>query len=211
MPYNLTLKDRLLAKTGVLLLKLIYASCKKEFHYAPEALKALGERRNFIVAFWHDLQLMLPFLFLDFVRQFGPTKFSMLISAHRDGRLIAEAIKSFGLDSIAGSSSKNARSASKAMVEELLAGHMVGITPDGPKGPRHEAKDGIFKIAEIAQVEIIPVSLAASRCWRFRSWDKMLLPKPFSKIDFYVEKPILFSSANIKDQLQVRLSRASSL
>ena len=210
MRYNLTLKDRLLVTIGVGLLRLIYASCKKEFHYSPHAEKALKERKNYIVAFWHDLQLMLPFLYLDSARRFGGAKFSMLISAHRDGRLIAEAIKSFGLHSIAGSSSKNARAASKAMVSELLAGNMVGITPDGPKGPRHQAKDGIFKIAELAQTEIIPVSLSSSNCWRFGSWDKMLLPKPFSKIDFYVSGPISASAENLKEQVEAGLSKTSA-
>src|SRR5258707_7524210 len=101
----------------------------------PRRLRAEG--RGFILAFWHRRLLMIPMAW----QRLAPMH--MLISAHRDGRIIADAVTYFGVHSIAGSSRRGGTSALRAMLKQLEAGECVGITPDGPRGPAKQASGGV--------------------------------------------------------------------
>ena len=105
-----------------------------------------------------------------------------LIRQHGDGRLIASIIDRFGIHSVAGSSSRGAVEGAKKLVEKLVEGFDIAITPDGPRGPAQKLKRGVIKIAQISGATIFPVSVAARRAKCFKSWDRMMLPLPFSKI-----------------------------
>jgi hypothetical protein len=105
--------------------------------------------------------------------------FAMLISKHADGRLIAETVSHFGIDTIAGSSSKGGSDALRAIVRALKSGTSVGVTPDGPRGPRMRASTGVVQAARLARVPLVPVSVATSRRRMLGSWDRFLLAWPF--------------------------------
>ena len=143
-----------------------------------------------IFAFWHSRQLMMPWFYRRSLPNSCTRKLHMLISRHDDGRIIANAIRWIGIDSVAGSSSRGANRAALALVRQLEAGDHVAITPDGPKGPACKAKAGIIKIAQMTGAPIYPVAYSAERVWRFGSWDRMILPKPFSRAVWMVGKPI---------------------
>src|SRR5207248_10235886 len=102
----------------------------------------------------------------------------MLISAHRDGRIIADAVRYFGVKSIAGSTRRGGSAALRQMLKQLAAGDCVGITPDGPRGPAMQASLGIVNVARLARVPIVPVVYATSRRRVLRSWDRVHLAKP---------------------------------
>jgi len=119
-----------------------------------------------------------------------PKPLAVLISAHSDGRMIAAIIRFFRLHSVAGSSSRGGVRAMIQLIELLQQGISVGITPDGPRGPVYRAKEGVIKLAQVSGVPIYPVSYSASRTWSFRSWDKMILPKPFSRGVCLVGEPL---------------------
>ena len=87
----------------------------------------------------------------------------MLISAHRDGRIIADAVTYFGIQSIAGSTRRGGSAALRAMLKRLEAGDCVGITPDGPRGPAMVASSGIVNLARLAGAPIVPIVFATSR------------------------------------------------
>jgi len=114
----------------------------------------------------------------------------VLISAHKDGRIVARAMQHLGIHSVAGSSTRGGRRAANELIEHLKEGHHVSITPDGPRGPARNAKNGAVKIAKQAGVQIYPVAASAERCWRFRSWDRMILPKPFSRAVQIIGQPL---------------------
>jgi len=132
-------------------------------------------RKPFIACFWHGRLLMIP--------QAWPydAPMSILISRHRDGRLIAETIARLGIGTITGSSSKGGRAALRGMLRALEAGEYIGITPDGPRGPRMRVGAGVIRAASLARVPIVPVTYSASRRRVFRSWDRFILALPFSR------------------------------
>lgn len=140
--------------------------------------------KPFILAFWHGRLLMMPKVW----RPGQPIH--MLISAHRDGRIIAGAVRHFGIRSVAGSSSRGGLPALRAMVRSLRAGECVGITPDGPAGPVLRASEGIVQTARLAQVPVIPVSYATRRRAILGSWDRFHLAFPFSEGLFLWGEPI---------------------
>ena len=148
----------------------------------PLCLRADG--RSFILAFWHARLLMIPMAW----QRAAPMH--MLISAHRDGRLIADAVTYFGVSSIAGSTRRGGSGALRAMLKRLEAGDCVGITPDGPRGPAMQASTGIVNLARLAGVPIVPVVFATSRRRLLRSWDRFHLALPFGRGVFVWGEPI---------------------
>ncbi|MBD3666551.1 MAG: lysophospholipid acyltransferase family protein, partial [Kangiella sp.] len=99
----------------------------------------------------------------------------------RDGQIIARTVGHFGIKTVAGSSSKGGAQALRAMVKALKAGDCVGITPDGPRGPRMRATDGIVNLARLAGVPIIPATFGATRGRVLGSWDRFLVAWPFGR------------------------------
>lgn len=147
-----------------------------------EALFAQG--RTPLLCFWHGRMLiMAPAWPLD-------RKIHMLISAHRDGRLIARAIAHFGISTVVGSTSRGGAAGLRAMTSKLQAGEPVAITPDGPRGPRMRAQIGVASIAKLAAAPVLPVSFSTNRGVQLGSWDRMLLPLPFGRGVIVVGKPI---------------------
>ena len=148
----------------------------------PRRLRAEG--RPFILAFWHGRLQMIPMAW----QRLAPIH--MLISAHRDGRIIADAVAYFGVQSVAGSTRRGGSVALRTMVRALAAGDCVGITPDGPAGPAMVASTGIVNVARLAKVPIVPITFATSRRRVLRTWDRMHVALPFGRGIFIWGEPI---------------------
>lgn len=148
----------------------------------PHRLRRDG--RSFILAFWHGRLLMIPMAW----QRLAPMH--MLISAHRDGRIIADAVTYFGIDSIAGSTRRGGLAALRTMLKRLGDGECVGITPDGPRGPAMRASGGIVNVARLSQAPIVPIVFATSRRRVFDSWDRFNFPLPFGQGVFLWGEPI---------------------
>ena len=114
----------------------------------------------------------------------------MLISAHRDGRVIADTVSYFGIDTIAGSTRRGGSAALRAMLKRLKDGDCVAITPDGPRGPAMRASIGIVNAARLAQVPIVPITFATSRRLLLDTWDRFHLALPFGRGIFLWGEPI---------------------
>lgn len=140
--------------------------------------------RPFVVAFWHARLLLAP---LSWDRS---RSIHVLMSAHRDGRLAAGIVARFGIHSIAGSTSKGGAQGLRTLLKVLREGGCVGITPDGPRGPRMRAGDGIVSVARLSGAPIVPLALGTG--WRklLPSWDRFLLPFPFSRGSIVWGEPI---------------------
>ncbi|MEM8985445.1 MAG: lysophospholipid acyltransferase family protein [Pseudomonadota bacterium] len=152
-----------------------------------EAAEGYWDRKEpFVFAFWHGRILMSPFSW-DIKR----AGIKVMISQHRDGDLIANSVKPFGIGAIRGSSAKPGRkdkggaAALRAMVKEIKAGGCVGFTPDGPRGPAEEAGEGVVLLARLSGAPIIPFAYSTSRAKRARSWDRFFVALPFSR-GYYV-------------------------
>jgi lysophospholipid acyltransferase (LPLAT)-like uncharacterized protein len=172
--------------------RLAWATGRWSVHGAKEHLAKWDAGEPFIMAIWHGRILMMAKNWRRGAR------FYMLASQHRDGQLIARAIAPFGISYIYGSTSKPGKAKDKggmAAVREILrtlkGGGYIGITPDGPRGPRMRATDGVVTIARLSGVPIIPVAWSARRRWALNSWDRFLVPKLFTTGVFVWGEPIL--------------------
>lgn len=142
-----------------------------------EVVQYLKSDKPFIVSFWHGRLLMIPY-----AHDKGHRSIDMLISNHSDGRLIAKTIGHLGIGTIVGSTSRGGAKAARALTRRLRSEKgIVGITPDGPRGPRMRASNGVVALARLAQVPVFAVAFSANRAKRFESWDRFLLPYPFSR------------------------------
>lgn len=134
-----------------------------------------------IVAFWHGEMLPVWFAF----RALRPVA---LVSSSKDGSLLSRLLQDWGYGVVLGSSSKGGKEALEQLVHEASS-RVVLITPDGPRGPAHQAKPGAVVAAQRAGVPLILVRMRASRSRTFeRSWDKFQLPMLFASIDLYVDQ-----------------------
>jgi lysophospholipid acyltransferase (LPLAT)-like uncharacterized protein len=154
------------------------------------------EGRTCIVAFWHGRLLMMPLAW------HGLTSFHMLISAHRDGRIIAGAMTYFGIETIAGSTSRGGSSALRAILKRLKEGGCIGITPDGPRGPAMTVSIGIVNIARLAGVPIVPLTYATSRRRILATWDCFHLALPFGRGVYLFGEPIEITAGLDEDGLE---------
>lgn len=178
----------ILARVGYFYLWFIFKTTRWTYVGLEHPEHLIKENIPFIAAFWHGRLAMLPFLW----RWNKP--FYMLLSEHGDGRFIAKVISHHNIKSIYGSSTRGGAQAALACVKALKQGNCMGITPDGPKGPRHEASEGLVHIARLSGAPIVPASYALKRHRFLRTWDKFLVPLPFTQGIFVIGEPIYVDS-----------------
>ena len=159
--------------------------------------KPVGE--NYIGVLWHNRLLIFPLV----LRRFFPNRpGAALISASRDGDLLTDAIHRFGYEVIRGSSSRLGASAILQLAEVLGSGRDVVITPDGPRGPAYELGSGIVFLAQKSGAPVLPMNLEYSRCWRLRSWDRFIIPQPFSKVRVLISRPYRVKATNTQEEFE---------
>jgi hypothetical protein len=159
------------------------------------------EGRNVIMIFWHDQLLMMAKAY------HGPGA-RILVSASKDGELIARTMHRFGMGTVRGSSSRGGRAALREMVMQASEPVDLVITPDGPRGPRHEIKEGVAALARLTGRPVIPVAFAASAGHRFASWDRFLLPYPWARTVFRCGEAILWQAGEDAELFRRRLQAA---
>lgn len=183
------------------LIQLIHA-CMRIETLGEKPLHGLWEvHQHVILAFWHDQ------LFLMARGYRGPAA-SVLISASRDGEYIARTMGYFGIGSVRGSSTRGGRAAFREMLELAKAPLDLVITPDGPKGPRHEVKEGVVQLARLSGRPVVPMAFACSRGHRFSSWDRFLLPLPPGRGVFSFGAPLDYAEDDTMESFRQKLQRA---
>ncbi len=160
--------------------------------------------QNYIGTLWHNRLLIFPFVLRRF---FSNRRGAALISASRDGDLLADAIARFGFDVVRGSSSRLGASAILQLTNVLASGRDVVITPDGPRGPAYELGPGIIFLAQKSGAAVLPVNMEYSSCWRLKSWDRFVLPRPFARIRVIIGPPYRVRSANTVDDFEAERLR----
>lgn len=135
-----------------------------------------------VYAFWHR-NLMLCCL------QRAGDPIAVLISGSKDGELLAGPIEELGYIPIRGSSSRDGAQALKGMLR-MARERSVGLTPDGPRGPRGTIHPGVYQLALMAKIPIVGITCEANREWVFNSWDRFRFPKPFAKVRVKYSEPI---------------------
>ncbi len=159
---------------------------------------------NFIGALWHNRLLIFPFVLRRFfVHRHG----AALISASRDGELLADAIKRFGFDVVRGSSSRLGASAILQLEGVLASGRDVVITPDGPRGPAYELGPGIIFLAQKSGAAVVPINMEYSSCWRIKSWDRFIVPRPFARVRVIIGAAYRVRSTSTDDEFEAERLR----
>lgn len=157
-------------------IRLVYYTSRWE-HVGIDGRDALiAEGKPFVIVLWHNRIAMMPYAW-------QPKKYplTILASGHRDGQLVTRSMAHFRINSIAGSSRKGGAAATKSILKAMKAGSYIGITPDGPRGPRMRMKDGPVAIARLGRTRIAMVTYAVKHRIQLNSWDKFCLPLPFNK------------------------------
>lgn len=159
---------------------------------APPKTRALllaerkgGDVPGLLVAFWHEELALSPALWWWTEPRNPSMQLHVLISKNHDGRMIADVVSPWRIPAIHGSSdskgkSKGGAAALRRIRQVLRSGHVVAITPDGPRGPRRQVQQGVAALAAQMNVPVLPVGMMC-RCVRARSWDRMVLPLPFGR------------------------------
>ena len=162
-----------------LLMRFIWFSASKKFHF----ITAVGDEQHVCVC-WHNELLMSPQAYRK-IHKKQPA--SAIISSHFDGSLIASTLNILRIRPLRGSSSKGARQVLLQAFKSIKNGEEVLITPDGPRGPRHSMSDGAIGIALKSKLPIFVMNYKAQKYWQLGSWDGFVIPKPFTKVDFYLQ------------------------
>ena len=174
----------------------------------PHDVVSFVKNQPVIFAIWHNRLLMLPRVFDPTF----PTRQSFgLISASRDGDFIATFIERSGYGTIRGSSSRKGVLALRQLVDTLAAGHNVLLTPDGPRGPVYQASQGVVFLAQKSGAPIVPIHMEYTSCWRLKSWDRFVVPKPFATLRAIFGTPIRIPPLQGPEQFeaeQLRLQNA---
>lgn len=158
--------------------------------------KLRADDQRFIYAFWHQRQVF-------FTVSHRGDKMSVLISKSVDGEMISETIRlCCGVASVRGSTTRGASDAVRGLITALRSGLDLGITPDGPKGPKEEIKEGVLYLAQKLGVPILPITNASSnRLILRKTWDQFQIPMPFGRSVVVYGEPIFVGLA---DDLKVK-------
>jgi len=165
-----------IAKAAAGYLRFVAVTTRWEIEGGAE-LAAFGTGAPCIVAFWHETLPAMPVFWL---RAKSRKPAVVLASRHRDGQLIGMGVRQFGIGLAAGSTSRGGAAGLRALVAALRGGADIGLTPDGPRGPRRKAAPGVAMLAALSGAPILPCAAATRRALRFKSWDRMRFPLPFS-------------------------------
>lgn len=195
-------KIALIGHLGALLLSCLRRTLRLKIIANPALGQIWSADSPSVLVFWHNQQLMMPWIYLDQEKGHKKKPISALISQSKDGRFIAKAMDVLKIGSVAGSSSRGGKEALIQLVRLIKSGSHIAITPDGPKGPLHKVKIGALKASQLTGARILPACFAAEKVWRFGSWDKMILPKPFSKSVMLYGEPLLVPREASNEEIQ---------
>jgi Uncharacterized protein conserved in bacteria len=159
----------------------ITSSIKFENEKIPE--EYWKQNKPFILAFWHSQLMMISFAWKS------NKKINIIASGHSDGRFGAIVGKYFKLNNIP-TYDKNKKISLKNVFKLINNKNCIGITPDGPRGPKELVSEGIIKIAKKSKTPIISLGFWSSKNFKLSSWDSFLITKPFSKCSFVWNEPI---------------------
>ncbi len=197
--------DRILLNTApwfaARLIKVIYLLLKPETVGEERLNELRSEGRHVIIATWHDQLLLIS-------PRYAGDAAKVLISKSKDGELIARVVSYFGIEAVRGSSNRGGRAAFRELMELSSQPCTLGITPDGPTGPRHQLKEGVVQLARLSGRPIVPLAFACSHGHRFASWDRFLLPYPWGKAVYTIGEPLYYCDNEPIEHFQGRVQEA---
>jgi lysophospholipid acyltransferase (LPLAT)-like uncharacterized protein len=181
------------AATGVLgaYLAFVYRTTRWRIEGYQHVVQLAGTGSgSLILAFWHEALPVMSRLWVV-AREATPLRAAhVLVSRHRDGRLIGDIVGRFGVGMVYGSSSRGGAAGLRSLLRLLREpGQAIAITPDGPRGPRREAAPGVAQMAAVSGLPVLVAGGAFSLGFTLPSWDRMRVPLPFGRGVIVLEPP----------------------
>ena len=173
---------RIIIWLGYGIIRLIGPTLRVAVSYEDGTQKTLDER-PLIASFWHSCMIPATYIFRDM-------GIRVMSSDSYDGQYMGRIIHKFGFLAVKGSSSRNAVRALLGLRRALEEGWTVAFTLDGPRGPRHKVKPGPVALARSSGLAMTMFHAAVDKAWVLNSWDRLMIPKPFSRVLVYFGKLI---------------------
>ena len=197
-PRKWTLRQRivlgLIVWAGYWFIRLLCPTLRVSVSYEDGAQKTLDER-PLVASFWHECMIPATYLFRDM-------GIRVMSSFSYDGEYMGRIIRRFGFVAVKGSSSRNPIRALLGLRRALEGGWTVAFTLDGPRGPRRKVKPGPAGLARSSGLAMTTFHAAVEKAWVLKSWDRMMIPKPFSRVLVRVGKLILVPSETTDEDLE---------
>ncbi|MDV2495359.1 MAG: lysophospholipid acyltransferase family protein [bacterium] len=171
-----------LLPAGAVLIRLLGRTLRRTFINREIELE-LRREGSFILTGWHSRSLYFCYHYRD-------QTMSVMISGSDDGDIVAPVVEAMGVLAVRGSSSRGGAGAFRQVVRLLKEGWDTAIMPDGPRGPRCRVQPGVIEMARISGAPILPVTFAARHRVVFNSWDRFVLPLPFSRVVVIFDEPM---------------------
>lgn len=169
------------------IVRLVLLTCRIRVE-GSKAFVDFALKNKCILMLWHNRLAIAPYLLFKYT---DPLIFAAFVSKSRDGDLLAAVVHTYRRGKTIRVPHNGRHQALKEVIKRLNEDkEVVIITPDGPRGPRYQVKPGIIHAALEASSAIIPLSWNASRFWQLNTWDKLIIPKPFSLIHARFGDPI---------------------
>lgn len=190
VPHRLPWGKRLLASLVYGLIRFVSATSRYRYVGRPAVFEEEFPGQA-IYCVWHNrLALVLP-IYRDKVQKAHPERrMAAIVSASRDGAVVAHILDLFGVEPVRGSSSRRGPQALLELTTWAERGHDLAITPDGPRGPCYVVQEGAIALGCLTGLPIVPASYHASWKIRAKSWDRFLIPLPFGRITVHVGEPV---------------------
>lgn len=172
------------------ILLLVGGSCRLEVVEGAEILeRILAEKRPLILSFWHNRIFLSAYFLYRRLHQAG-LDLTLLASQSRDGELVTQMVKSWGITTVRGSATRGGLQALRAIHRAISRnGSSPIMIPDGPQGPLYHFKVGVAVLAQTSAVPILPLGFAAKSFWTLKSWDRLIIPFPATRITITVGEP----------------------
>lgn len=140
-----------------------------------------------IWCFWHNAIFIAPLVYRRYLRRHR--RMVVLTSASRDGAMLAETMRQLGMQAVRGSSSRRGAQALVECRRAVREGNHLSITPDGPRGPCCQMAPGVLQLARVCGVPVVPLAIHCHSAWRLKTWDRLRIPKPFSRVTLTFHPP----------------------
>lgn len=182
--------------TGLFLVRLLNSTYRIRIVDPHNEKDCLEKDGSIIYASWHQR-------FFPGIAFFATRKpIAILISRSRDGEFISRIVNILGWHAVRGSSSRGGGEGLLQLRELAKCGYRIGHIVDGPKGPFGVIKPGLLKIAQVSGMAIIPTITSSQKKWIFKSWDRFMVPKPFSRVIIRFGEPVYIMPDLDKDEFE---------
>lgn len=190
VPHDVQWHGRLAAAAIYAIIRLIAATLR--FRLSDNSgLVETGTKSPVIFCVWHNRLALALILYNKYILRTDPARgLAAMVSASKDGGLLARILEHFGAQPVRGSSSRRGPQALLELTSWAERGYDLAITPDGPRGPRYVVQDGIVSLAQLTGLPVLPVAYTLSRKFCLKSWDRFQVPLPFARCEVTLGRPV---------------------